>query len=137
MWWMHCRVFVKGYFERLENRPTGKRIAVIGVIGLGYEGLPLVLSFAEAWYRVLGFDTDAAKIDKLATGLGSIRKIATDKIAAMAADDRFEGTTDFNRAEAAGALIICVPAPPKRASRAGPESCGQLCRCIVPNSGFQ
>jgi UDP-N-acetyl-D-glucosamine dehydrogenase len=88
-----------------------KRTAVIGVIGLGYVGLPLVLSFVESGYRVLGFDTDADKIDKLAAGRSYIRHIATERIAAMAAGGRFEGTTDFSRAGAADALIICVPTP--------------------------
>jgi UDP-N-acetyl-D-glucosamine dehydrogenase len=91
---------------RLENRT-----AVIGVIGLGYVGLPLVLSFVEEGYRVLGFDTDADKIEKLASGQNYIRHISADRIAAMAAGGRFEGTTDFSRAEAADALILCVPTP--------------------------
>ena len=91
---------------RLENRT-----AVIGVIGLGYVGLPLVLSFVEAGYRVIGLDTDADKINKLAAGQSYIRHIAADRIAAMAAGGRFEGTTDFSRAAAADALIICVPTP--------------------------
>ena len=91
---------------RLENRT-----AVIGVIGLGYVGLPLVLSFVEAGYRVIGLDTDVDKINKLAAGQSYIRHIAADRIAAMAAGGRFEGTTDFSRAAAADALIICVPTP--------------------------
>lgn len=92
--------------DRLENRT-----AVIGVIGLGYVGLPLVLSFTEAGYRVLGFDTDATKIAKLAVGQSYIRHIAAERIANMAAGGRFEGTIDFSRAAAADALIICVPTP--------------------------
>jgi UDP-N-acetyl-D-glucosamine dehydrogenase len=88
-----------------------KKTAVIGVIGLGYVGLPLVLGFAEAGYRVIGFDTDADKIDKLAAGKSYIRHIAAERIAAMAAGGRFEGTIDFSRAAAADALIICVPTP--------------------------
>ncbi len=92
--------------DRLENRT-----AVIGVIGLGYVGLPLVLSFAEAGYRVIGFDTDAVKIGKLTSGRSYIRHIDAERIAVMAAGGRFEGTSDFSRAGAADALIICVPTP--------------------------
>jgi UDP-N-acetyl-D-glucosamine dehydrogenase len=91
---------------KLENRS-----AAIGVIGLGYVGLPLVLGFIEAGYRVIGFDTDPEKIVKLALGQSYIRHIPAEKIAAMGKSGRFESTTDFSRCENADALIICVPTP--------------------------
>jgi UDP-N-acetyl-D-glucosamine dehydrogenase len=98
----------------MKNRIIGlfeNKKAVIGVIGLGYVGLPLVLSFVEEGFRVLGFDTDADKIEKLTRGVNYIRHIDADRIKAMSLSDRFKGTTDFSRANAADALIICVPTP--------------------------
>lgn len=91
---------------RLENKT-----AIIGVIGLGYVGLPLMLGFMEAGYRVLGFDTDADKIAKLALRECYIKHIATESFATVMSTGRFDGTTDFSRAGEADALIICVPTP--------------------------
>lgn len=91
---------------RLENKT-----AVIGIIGLGYVGLPLLLSFIEAGYRVLGFDTDKNKITKLAAGRSYIKHIPTEQVSKAVATGRFDGTSDFGRAGEADALIICVPTP--------------------------
>jgi UDP-N-acetyl-D-glucosamine dehydrogenase len=86
------------------------REAVIGVVGLGYVGLPLVLRFAEVGYKVIGFDIDQRKVDALAAGQSYIEHISSDAIVAAKAAG-FEGTTDFSRATEADALIICVPTP--------------------------
>ena len=85
--------------------------AIIGIIGLGYVGLPLMLRFAEAGYKVLGFDIDPAKITKLTAGQSYIRHIPSGPIAAAVHAGLFSGTTDFSRASEADALIICVPTP--------------------------
>jgi UDP-N-acetyl-D-glucosamine dehydrogenase len=77
---------------RLSNRD-----AVIGVFGLGYVGLPLVLRFSEAGYKVLGFDIDAGKIDRLGEGRSYIDHISGAKVAAALAGG-FEPTVDFSRA---------------------------------------
>ena len=90
---------------RLENRS-----AVIGIVGLGYVGLPLMLRFTDAGYRVLGFDIDPAKVESLNAGRSYIRHIAPERIAA-AHRVGFEATTDYSRAAEADALIICVPTP--------------------------
>jgi UDP-N-acetyl-D-glucosamine dehydrogenase len=84
--------------------------AVIGVIGLGYVGLPLVLRFAETGYRVLGFDIDAAKVETLNAGGSYIERIRPDEIA-TALERGFEASADFSRSGEADALIICVPTP--------------------------
>ena len=77
------------------------RSALIGIVGLGYVGLPLALRYAQAGYPVLGFDIDAAKIAALAQGRSYIEHIRlTQPLAA---------TTDFSRAGECDALIICVP----------------------------
>ena len=89
------------------------RRAVVGVVGLGYVGLPLALRFAEAGLRVIGFDIDPEKPRKLAAGLSYINYISGEAIAAAAAAG-FTASTDFTRAREADALIICVPTPLNR-----------------------
>ena len=84
--------------------------AVIGIAGLGYVGLPLMLRFHEVGYRVLGIDIDASKVDRLNRGESYIEHISSEAIAAARAG-RFEATTDFARSREADALIICVPTP--------------------------
>lgn len=84
--------------------------AVVGIIGLGYVGLPLMLRFQTAGFRVLGIDIDPAKIEKLNNGKSYIEHIPAGKIAA-ARQAGFEATTDFRRAAEADGLIICVPTP--------------------------
>jgi UDP-N-acetyl-D-glucosamine dehydrogenase len=84
--------------------------AVIGIVGLGYVGLPLVLRFSEVGYKVLGFDIDPEKIEKLQAGKSYIKHIDGKKIAEASANG-FECTADFSRAAEADALILCVPTP--------------------------
>jgi UDP-N-acetyl-D-glucosamine dehydrogenase len=86
------------------------RTALVGIIGLGYVGLPLARAFADAGYRVLGFDTDPAKVEKLAQGRSYIGHIADESIASMVAGG-FEATDRFDRLAEADAIIICVPTP--------------------------
>ncbi len=88
------------------------KTATIGIIGLGYVGLPLSLRYAEANYKVIGFDIDPAKAKQLNKGQSYIRHFGNEKVQA-AIDAGFEATTDFSRATEADALIICVPTPLK------------------------
>jgi len=92
---------------RLENKT-----ACIGIIGLGYVGLPLSLRYAEAGYKVIGFDIDPVKIEQLNNGRSYIRHLGDQKVQA-ANNAGFEATTDFSRAAEANALIIWVPTPLK------------------------
>jgi UDP-N-acetyl-D-glucosamine dehydrogenase len=85
--------------------------AVIGIIGLGYVGLPLVLRFGAVGYRVLGFDVDPEKVRRLNKGESYIRHIDEKRIAALHRTGRFEATSDFSRLTEADGIIICVPTP--------------------------
>jgi len=85
--------------------------AKVGIIGLGYVGLPLALAFTESGFPVIGFDVDDTKIEKLDHGQSYIKHLDKDRIAAMAAGNLFEATTDFSRLAAADAVLICVPTP--------------------------
>jgi UDP-N-acetyl-D-glucosamine dehydrogenase len=91
--------------ERLNDKSS-----VIGIVGLGYVGLPLTLRYAEVGYRVLGFDIDQAKVDSLNAGQSQIEHISHASVAAANAAG-FSATTDFSRAGEADALILCVPTP--------------------------
>jgi UDP-N-acetyl-D-glucosamine dehydrogenase len=87
-----------------------KRTAVIGIVGLGYVGLPLLLRYAYAGFRVIGFDIDAAKVRKLNEGQSYIEHIGSKSIQ-DACKRGFVATGDYSRAAEADALIICVPTP--------------------------
>ena len=91
--------------RRLQDRS-----AVVGIVGLGYVGLPLALRFAEVGYPVLGFDIDGAKVDALNAGRSYIEHISAQSVA-HARDRRFEATGRFERAAECDAIIICVPTP--------------------------
>ena len=83
--------------------------ATIGIVGLGYVGLPLLLRCCEVGFRTIGFDTDSEKIDMLGAGTSFIQHIASDRIAA--AQSNFTATTDFAHISECQAVILCVPTP--------------------------
>lgn len=91
--------------EKLNNKT-----AVIGILGLGYVGLPLMLRYAEVGYKVLGIDIDQSKIDMLSQGKSYIEHIPSGAIA-TSLEQGFEATSDFSRATEADTLILCVPTP--------------------------
>jgi UDP-N-acetyl-D-glucosamine dehydrogenase len=87
------------------------REAKIGVVGLGYVGLPLAREFVRAGFPVLGLDIDAEKVDLLHRSQSYIRHIPASTLVEMNATGRFDATIDFSRAAECDALIICVPTP--------------------------
>ncbi|MCV0349058.1 MAG: nucleotide sugar dehydrogenase [Nitratireductor sp.] len=84
--------------------------ARIGIIGLGYVGIPLAVRFSEIGFGVLGFDIDQERVSTLNAGKSPIEHIASSDITQMVAN-KFEATTDFSRIGEADAIIICVPTP--------------------------
>lgn len=84
--------------------------ATIGIVGLGYVGLPLMLRYNDVGYRVLGIDIDQFKVDRLNEGQSYIEHIPSSKIA-KALQSGFEATTDFSRIVEVDAVILCVPTP--------------------------
>jgi UDP-N-acetyl-D-glucosamine dehydrogenase len=87
------------------------RTARVGIIGLGYVGLPLALIFEEAGFPVTGFDVDPKKVDALQRGESYIRHIGAARVAAAFSRGRIEATTDFDRLAACDAILVCVPTP--------------------------
>jgi UDP-N-acetyl-D-glucosamine dehydrogenase len=91
--------------SRIESRT-----ACVGIIGLGYVGLPLALSFTRSGFRVLGFDLDQGKVERLNRGESYIGHIPSERVQTMRTSG-FEATANFDRLEEADAILICVPTP--------------------------
>jgi UDP-N-acetyl-D-glucosamine dehydrogenase len=91
--------------EKLHNRT-----AVVGVVGLGYVGLPLALWLSEVGYRGLGFDTDPQKAELLHDG-PSYNRHVPDTLIQLALGNGFRVTSDYFRAAEVDALILCLPTP--------------------------
>ena len=87
------------------------RKALIGIIGMGYVGLPLMLAATGAGFRVLGFDIDKPKVDGLNQGRSPLKHIGDTRIAGRRADGRFEATADMGRLDEPDAVLMCVPTP--------------------------
>lgn len=87
------------------------RSAVIGIVGLGYVGLPLVLGFVARGFRVVGLDIDESKVKALKAGESYIEHIPGEPIQEAVGRGHFEPTSDFSEASRADALILCVPTP--------------------------
>ena len=94
----------------LEKKIVGRR-ARIGVIGLGYVGLPLVKTFLNKGFSVIGFDVDEKKIRMLNHGQSYIKHISTAEIRKYLALKTFRATADFKHLTEADAILICVPTP--------------------------
>src|SRR5579862_4937132 len=87
-----------------------QRQARVGIIGLGYVGLPLALLYSEQRFQVTGFDIDARKVDTLSKGGSYIYRIAAEEVQA-AKKNGFNATADYSQLTAMDAIIICVPTP--------------------------
>jgi UDP-N-acetyl-D-glucosamine dehydrogenase len=96
-------------FDQLKTR-IQQREAHVGIIGLGYVGLPLALLYSEQKFQVTGFDIDARKVDTLAKGGSYIYRIAAEEIQS-AKTHGFSATSDYSQLTAMDAIIICVPTP--------------------------
>jgi UDP-N-acetyl-D-glucosamine dehydrogenase len=95
---------------RLAAAIAGRR-ARVGIVGLGYVGLPLALTFAERGFPVLGFDVDGSKVDRLTAGESYIDHVPAARIGAMVGAERLAATVDFDRLAEADAVLLCVPTP--------------------------
>ena len=87
------------------------RQAKIGIVGLGYVGLPLLRAAVEKGFPALGFDVDRSKVDILNAGGSYIRHIDPESIAKLRREDRFSATDDFRRLPEVDAIVLCVPTP--------------------------
>lgn len=92
--------------ERLQNKT-----ALVGIIGLGYVGLPLVQAFLRSGFRVMGFDVDPEKVARLRKGESYIKHIGSEWIGEAVGQGRFDPTDEMNRLSEPDAILICVPTP--------------------------
>src|SRR5262245_34403627 len=95
----------------LLNTKIENRTALVGVIGLGYVGLPLANVYSEAGFSTLGFDIDPEKIEILSSGGNYLQHLGEDFGRKLIARGNFQPTHDFSRLHEADALVICVPTP--------------------------
>ena len=95
--------------NRLEKIKSKQ--AIIGIVGLGYVGLPLARAFCHQNIHVVGFDIDQEKIDTIEKNQSYIKHIGDDAIKEMRADGLFNVTTDFGKIADVDVIIICVPTP--------------------------
>ncbi|MDP8242916.1 MAG: nucleotide sugar dehydrogenase [Candidatus Hinthialibacter antarcticus] len=92
--------------SRIKNRE-----AVVGVVGLGYVGLPIVMITTQAGFRTIGFDIDNKKVESLQKGESYIHHIPSDDIKKLRDGGLFEATTAYKRLSDVDAILICVPTP--------------------------
>ncbi|UDQ97989.1 nucleotide sugar dehydrogenase [Lentisphaerota bacterium WC36G] len=92
--------------NKVENKT-----AVIGIVGLGYVGLPLAIEFVKAEFNVIGFDIDQEKNDQLNAKKSYINHIPSSAIAMMVDNNKFNATSDFSKISECDAILMCVPTP--------------------------
>src|SRR5262245_48120648 len=96
--------------ESLLVRITTRR-AVVGVIGLGYVGLPLAVEFASAGYSVIGFDIDQGRVAELNDGISPIPDVDAAALGSLIAAGQLRATSDFDTLAEVDTISICVPTP--------------------------
>jgi UDP-N-acetyl-D-glucosamine dehydrogenase len=87
------------------------RTAILGVIGLGYVGLPLAVELAEAGYRVVGFDVSARVVDGINAGRSHVQDVPTERLAKLVKAGKISATVDLARLKEPDGIAICVPTP--------------------------
>jgi UDP-N-acetyl-D-glucosamine dehydrogenase len=93
------------------QRKIDEKTAIIGIVGMGYVGLPLALAFAQAGFKVLGFDTQSNKVNFINKGESYIEDISSRDLAAVTKAKRFTATTDMSRLKEPDIICVCVPTP--------------------------
>lgn len=110
-----------------------RREARVGVVGLGYVGLPLGMAFAEAGFKVLGFEVDARKVEKVRRGESYIKHIGSEPLRALVQAGKLEATADFARSGEADCIVICVPTPLTQAREPDMSHIRQTAEALAPN----
>jgi UDP-N-acetyl-D-glucosamine dehydrogenase len=96
--------------EAILNK-MNERSAIVGVIGLGYVGLPLAVEFGRAGLKVIGFDLDQSRVDAINKGRSYIPDVPTEMVGMLVRQGTLSADTDFSRLAETDAVIICVPTP--------------------------
>lgn len=93
------------------RQKIGNSTCVVGVIGLGYVGLPLSLTFLRKGFSVIGFDLDRKKVEKITNGQSYIKHIAADDLLSLVEKGQFRATSEFTKLHEPDVIFICVPTP--------------------------
>ena len=97
---------IESLLKKIEDRTY-----TVGIVGLGYVGLPLMWTFHQVGMPVIGYDIDEKKIENLKNGIPYIKHLGTEMMEALANSDKADATTDFSRLDEADAILLCVPTP--------------------------
>ena len=111
----YARLEVAGYERevtllRLEEKIRDKS-ATMGIVGIGYVGLPLAVAFAMAGFKVLGFDIRQKNVDSVNQGKSYIADVSSDSLSSVVTGKLLEATTDQSRLGEVDAICVCVPTP--------------------------
>ena len=98
------------HFSELEKKIRSHE-GRVGVVGLGYVGLPLVVEFAQAGFNVTGIDIDARKVDQVNQGKSYVQDIPSEVLGPLVKAGRIKATTDFSAVAGLDTINICVPTP--------------------------
>lgn len=123
----HMEEMAHDWLDRAERNEI-----IVGILGLGYVGLPLADAFVSRGQTVIGFDIDQNKIDHLSAKKSYIRHINDDKIARMVESSRFSATSDFSSIKKADAILLCVPTPLNEDNGPDLKYVEESCRMIAP-----
>lgn len=102
----HSNLLAENLIEKLNNKT-----AVIGVVGLGYVGLPLAVEKAKAGYKVIGFDIQNERVDGVNQGVNYIGDVVDEELKDIVNDGKLKATTDYSLIKEVDAVAICVPTP--------------------------
>ena len=128
---MQTAVQSTGIFAELKNKIETKT-ARVGIVGLGYVGLPLAVEFANAGFSVTGIDVLQPKVDGLNRGESHVQDVPDSQVAKLIAAKRFSATTDFSIVRELDTINICVPTPCARPRSDMAISCrgGRNCQAL-------
>lgn len=88
-----------------------QRTAIVGIVGMGYVGLPLAVAFAQAGFQVVGVDIDRAKVDSLNQGISYVEDISSDVLTSLVSNSRLSASDDYDVLASVDTISICVPTP--------------------------
>jgi len=115
-------------FENIRDKSV-----TVGVIGMGYVGLPLSLAFTEAGVNVIGFDVDTGKIEKLNRGESYFKHFNGDRVSKAIESGKLRATDDFSMVDKCGAVLICVPTPLDQHLEPDLRYVTETCHTIAPH----
>jgi UDP-N-acetyl-D-glucosamine dehydrogenase len=127
------RVMVNPLMDDALVARIRRREATVGVVGLGYVGLPLSLAFAEAGFPVLGIDTDRTKVESLGRGESYIKHIPSKAVQQVARTGAMRATTEFAQASKLDCVVICVPTPLTRSREPDMSFIVQTAEALAPH----